>query len=122
MTESIEQRTQRRFPRLSVSVKIEGAWWDPDGAKHKLHALLVMVSEGGAQLRTAEPIPANGRIEFWMRLGSLRKFDAHGVVRWWRRNGEVRDLGIEFDEPIRRIGAFVEKELAAAAKTPATGT
>ena len=102
----------RRYPRLGVSVKIEGHWWDLEGGKRKLSALMTVVSEGGVQLRCADPVPANARTEFAIKLGSLRRFDTRGVVRWWRRTGEVRELGVEFDEPIRRLGTFVEKELS----------
>ncbi|MGC4122309.1 MAG: PilZ domain-containing protein [Myxococcales bacterium] len=102
---------KRRFPRLAVAVKVEGFWWDLEGGRRKLNALMTMVSEGGVQLRSSEPIPANARVEFAVKLGTLRKFDVKGLVRWWRRNGEIRDLGVEFEEPVRRLGAFVEKEL-----------
>ena len=107
-----EQPNKRRFARLDVSIKVEGHWWDIEGGRRKLNALMVAVSEGGVQLRCAEPVPANARVEFSVKLGALRKFDVRGVVRWWRRAGEVRDLGVEFEEPIRRVGQFVEKELA----------
>ena len=102
---------KRRYPRLAVAVKVEGHWWDVEGGRRKLSALMTMVSEGGVQLRASEPIPANSRVEFAVKLGALRRFDVKGLVRWWRRNGEVRDLGVEFEEPVRRLGAFVEKEL-----------
>lgn len=114
---------QRRFPRLAVAVKIDGFWSDLEGGRRKLNALMTVVSEGGAQLRSKEPIPANARVEFAVKVGTLRKFDVRGMVRWWRRNGEVRDLGVEFDQPVRRLGAFVEKELVLGAKKaePSTG-
>ena len=28
-------------------------------------------------------------MEFAIKVGNLRRFDARGVVRWWRRAGEV---------------------------------
>ncbi|MBI5544897.1 MAG: PilZ domain-containing protein [Deltaproteobacteria bacterium] len=112
MSEPNDKPNKRRFPRLSVSVKIEGHWWDLEGGRRKLNALMTVISEGGVQLRCADLIPANARVEFAVKVGTLRRFDARGVVRWWRRTGEVRDLGVEFEEPIQRLGTFVEKELA----------
>jgi hypothetical protein len=35
----------------------------------------------------------------------------HGRVRWWRRNGEVREIGVEFDAPLRTLGRYVEAEI-----------
>ena len=122
MSEPNDKLNQRRFPRLSVSVKVEGFWWDLEGGRRKLNALMVVISEGGVQLRSADPLPANARVEFQIKLGSLRRFDARGVVRWWRRSGEVREVGVEFVEPIRRLGTFVEKELSSAARREASAT
>jgi len=118
MSAANDNPNQRRFPRLNVSVKLEGHWWDLEGGRRKLSALMVVISEGGVQMRCADPLPANARVEFPIKLGSLRRFEARGVVRWWRRAGEVRELGVEFDEPIRRLGTFVEKELSSAAREP----
>jgi hypothetical protein len=110
-----DQPNKRRFPRLTVSVKVEGHWWDIEGGRRKLTALMVALSEGGVQLRCADPVAANARVEFAVKLGTLRRFDVRGIVRWWRRSGEARDLGVEFEEPLRRVGQFVEKELASGA-------
>jgi len=41
-------------------------------------------------------------------------------VKWWRRNGEVRELGVEFEAPVRRIGTYVEKEAAGQPSEPDT--
>lgn len=106
---------KRRFPRLCVSTKVEGSWWDPDGAMRNLRALLVSVSEGGALLRCAESIPANARIEIAIKVENL-SLEIPGHVRWWRRSGEVRELGIEFDEPNRKLGRFVRARRASAPK------
>jgi len=116
MSAATDKPNSRRFPRLGVSVKIEGHWWDLEGGRRKLSALMTVVSEGGVQLRCADAVPANARTEFGIKLGSLRRFDVRGVVRWWRRAGEVRELGVQFDEPIRRLGTFVEKELSGGAR------
>lgn len=117
MNEPNDYPYKRRYPRLATTIKLEGHWWDLDGGRRKLTALMTMVSEGGVQLRSADPVPANARVEFALKLGTLRKFDVRGTVRWWRRAGEVRDLGVEFEEPLRRLGAFVEKELARGAQS-----
>jgi hypothetical protein len=106
-------RTPRRFPRVPVSVSIKGRWRAPDGQEADLAGLLSCLSEGGASLNTAAPITANSVVRIKLKLGLFQVVEATGRVRWWRRRGEVRQAGIEFREPQRRIGAWVEKQLAA---------
>jgi hypothetical protein len=108
--EHINER--RRFPRLPITLPVEGRWWDPDGRERPMAALLTLLSEGGATLRTSEPVTANTTVEFSLRLGVLRNVQPRGTVRWWRRAGEIRELGVEFAEPARRIGVYVEKQLS----------
>jgi hypothetical protein len=112
MTTSSSPENKRRYPRLQVSARVEGRWRDQAGVEHPFKGLLLSISEGGVQIRTAEHIPANAAVRINIRLGLLARFSPTGRVRWWRRNGEVRDIGIHFAEPIRRIGELVEKELA----------
>ena len=107
---------KRRYPRLAVAIEVDGTWTDLEGERRKLSALMTMVSEGGLQLRCTEPIPANVRVKLKMKLGKLRRFEVSGQVRWWRRVGDGWDLGVELDEPARRLGAFVEKELVPGAR------
>ncbi len=108
----VSSAEKRRYSRLPVSIKIEGHWWDIEKEEHVLSAWMTAVSEGGALLRCSEPIGANSVIKFVLRLKTMKKVEIKAVVRWWRRNGEVRDLGVEFAEPIKRIGAYVERQLA----------
>lgn len=105
---------RRRYPRLPVSVPVEGRWWDAQGAEQPLQALLTRLSEGGAMLQTAQPISANTVVEFEIKLGLLRNVQPRGTVRWWRRAGQIREAGMEFSEPARRIGLYVEREIAEA--------
>ena len=108
-----DPRNRRRWPRLAVSVKVSGRWRARTGAEQDLEALLLWVSAGGAQLRCSAPVPANATVRFTLRLGRFQRFEPTGRVRWWRRIGEVRDLGVEFAEPIPRIGEYVRKQLEA---------
>lgn len=105
---------RRRYPRLPLTLPVEGRWWDPQGRERPLQALLIMLAEGGAMLRTADPVSANAGVEFEIKLGALRNVQPRGTVRWWRRAGQIREVGLEFNEPARRIGVYVEKELAEA--------
>ncbi len=105
---------RRRYPRLPVTLPVEGRWWDLTGRERPLQALLTILAEGGAMLRTAEPVHANAVVEFEIQLGLLRNVQPRGTVRWWRRAGQIRELGMQFHEPARRIGVYVEKELAEA--------
>jgi PilZ domain len=112
MAERDRRAERRRYPRLPMTLPVEGRWWDVEGRERPLHALLMLLSEGGATLRTSEPVAANMELEFEFRLGMLRNLQPRGKVRWWRRAGEIREVGVEFSEPARRIGVYVEKELS----------
>lgn len=112
---------KRRYPRLLVNVKVEGWWRDLEGGRRKLTALLTVVSEGGGQLHCADPVPANALLEFPLKLGAMRRFDLRATVRWWRRAGEVRNLGFEFETPVRRLGTYVEQELAGSGRRAPDG-
>ena len=114
-----DPRNRRRYPRLQVSAKVEGRWRSPTGEEHDLKALLLWISEGGAQLRSVDPIPGNAILRFTIKLGTFQRFQPTGRVRWWRRIGEVREIGIEFAEPIPKLGEYVKRQLAAEAAKPA---
>ncbi|MFN7134693.1 MAG: PilZ domain-containing protein [Myxococcales bacterium] len=108
-----EFQLKRRWPRIAVSVKVTGEWWNRSGeGPHPLEAHMVRLSEGGAMLRCSAPIPANAVVQLHFRLGLLKRFSPRGTVRWWRRAGEVRELGVQFVDPIDALGKFVRDELA----------
>jgi hypothetical protein len=91
---------------------VEGRWWDAAGQERPLKALLMLLGEGGATLRTSDPVSVNTQVEFAFRLGLLRNVQPKGKVLWWRRAGEIREAGVQFEEPARRIGVYVEKLLS----------
>jgi hypothetical protein len=109
-----ELPNSRRFSSLELNLPVTGHWWDLEGKKYPLEALLVLLSEGGAQLQCSAPVAANSVIELDLKLGKLKRIAAHGRVHWWRRMGEVLALDIEFTEPNRRVGLYVKRQLAPA--------
>ena len=112
MPKIIEKNDEkRRHPRLAVNLRVEGLWTNPLGVERPFKALLVKVSESGALLRCGEPITVNSIAEFVLKVDPSISFRPQGRVRWWRRNGEVRDIGLEFDPPIPAIGRFIKAQL-----------
>ena len=107
---------ERRFPRVAIARQAEGWWRDSAGHRHRLKAFLTGLSEGGARLRSADPVPANAPIELSFTLGEKHRVDIRGRVRWWRRFGAEREVGVEFDRPSRPVGEFVEQALASPAR------
>lgn len=99
---------RRRWPRWAVSVRVQGRWWDTSNTEHPLTALLLSVSQGGAMLRCADPLMANGLVELQVPIGRLHRIVVRGNVRWWSRVGEVRQIGLEFAETKPEIARHLD--------------
>jgi serine/threonine protein kinase len=107
-------RPQRRFPRLPVSFEVEGQWWSPDTSPDDLRADVLWISEGGVMLRCAAPVRANATVSFSLtRAPRELSLDLKGTVRWWRRAGALREIGVCLDAPVPALGRYVAKHLPA---------
>ncbi len=95
----------RRWKRRSVCIPVKGRWWLNEQSPAGLSGTVLTLSEGGAMLRTPEPLPANGLVELSIPVGFLRTVRVRGRVRWWHRTGHEREAGVEFDEPRRQLAA-----------------
>ncbi|HEY3448045.1 MAG TPA: serine/threonine-protein kinase [Myxococcales bacterium] len=93
----------RRWKRRSVSIPVKGRWWLNEQSPASLTGTVLTLSEGGAMLRTNEPIPADGLVELSIPIGFLRRVRVRGRVRWWHRTGQEREAGVEFEEPRRQL-------------------
>ncbi len=102
---------KRIYPRLQINARVEGLWASPGGEERSFQALLVHVSEGGALLRCVDPLAVNCTAQLFLKVDPSTTLKPRGRVRWWRRNGEVREVGLEFDKPVRALGRFVEARL-----------
>ena len=93
--------TERRSrPRIRQSVKVALKWLElPTKHTGAREALVLDISEGGAQVRSPELLPANAQVELDLRLSPQAQVTLGGQVRWWRRNGTVFDTGIQFNAP-----------------------
>ncbi|MGC4117185.1 MAG: PilZ domain-containing protein [Myxococcales bacterium] len=93
----------RRWKRRTVSIPVKGRWWLNDQSPASLTGTVLTLSEGGAMLRTQQPLPADGVVELSIPIGFLRRVKVRGRVRWWHRAGHEREAGVEFEEPRRQL-------------------
>ena len=100
-------RTRSERLRLHTTVQV----WDGAATRP---ALLTNLSEGGAFLAVAPPIPIDRGVSFWLELEGQR-FNLRGHVRWTRSlpAGSLHPIGsgLQFYDPDRKLAHALRKAI-----------
>ncbi len=92
--------SRRKYPRAAADVRVSYVE-EPvtTGAREYLHGLAADIGIGGMFIATDHPLPKGSVASLHFRTGPDKKgVRARAMVRWVRRIGKPKGMGIEFIE------------------------
>ncbi len=90
---------KRRFPRIDIhmSVSLKGKRLSKVAFDY-LDEVIKNASLGGVFINMSRPFPKGTFVEIRFRLPDNEEINAKGLVRWTKKWGKQKGIGIEFTE------------------------